>query len=122
MEIAHYKVVDSQGKPKSVIISWADFLIIKERLSLDQEGETSRYAPPSENNVNTEQIDEAAESLEDSVGERPDKTADHVDGGDFKPLADLGIKLPEAIQRKTVAKAESKKDEVDGIKLGKRIR
>ena len=111
MDIAYYTVVNDSGKPISAIIKWEDFLEIKERLGITSQSLYEQYEAQSSD------AKEAAK-----IENLPEKTAEHVEGGDFEPLKNLGIKLPEAIQKKMPLDQEEEEDIIDGIKLGKRIR
>ena len=114
MEIPHQVVIDKEGQPQSVIISWEHFQEIKSLLEEEESTPAQQSAFKS--------IAEM-ESFSDDL---PEKTADHVEGGDYKSLRDLGVKLPTAKKRKKSADVD---DEVanpdvaiDGVRLGKRIR
>lgn len=121
MEIPHYIVVDEKGKPQSVIIGWEQFQEIKAVLGAG----ASHYIPvPPVLSTPSAPKEEAASVSPQSFADLPEKTADHVEGGDYKTLKDLGVKLPEAKKRKMVAEDDRQEedDAIDGIKIGKRIR
>lgn len=125
MEIPHYIVVDEKGKPQSVIIGWDQFQEIKAALGVGSA--QSIAVPPAPSSAPMASLaakEEVPYGKTRSFDDLPEKTADHVKGGDFKSLKDLGVKLPEAKKRKMVAEddREEEEDVVDGIKIGKRIR
>lgn len=99
MKIPHQTVVDDEGKPVSVLLDWDTFQALKPHIeSLLEAQEQAKQVP------------------------LPDKTADHVEGGDYKSLKDLGIKLPTAKKMRTQAADETSDTSEAQPKKMRRIR
>jgi len=106
MNIDYQTVINQEGEPQSVLISWEQFQEICERLSAltdDQQQEEKTYV------------------------EGTDAPVEYKQGGDYKKLSDLGVNLPNNLKRRTesvdgpyVPPVEV--DEEPQIRIGKRIR
>ena len=120
MKLDYQIVVDQQGTPQSALIDWAQFQQIIQLLQqMKGASVAAEIAPPAE--PVTEAAPAPVAEPEVMKAERP---ADHVAGGDYKPLSDLGVRLPEAIQHKYESEDQPymEKPAEPTVKYGRRIR
>lgn len=121
MKIDYQIVVDQDGKPQSALLSWEDFQEIRNRLNIGVPVVTESIEP-----LQVPTAEEPVESEEEEL-EISDPPVEYREGGDYKPLKQLGVDLPKVLKRKVIPtdtpvipqEEEVKEPE---IKIGKRIR
>lgn len=115
MEVDYQIVVDQSGSPKSVLISWDDFQEIQTRLK-KANSVTNEQQPAEQEKQDSSEEKESVEYTADPT--------EYKAGGDYKPLASIGVDLPKALKRTVVPtdRPEIPDEEVHEIKIGKRIR
>lgn len=130
MKIPHHMIMDQDGNTVGVVLSVDKFREIQSLLG-DRSSENSFIPSSSASHVSDNAAMPASEATE-AKADLPEKTAEHVEGGDFKPLNEIGITLPKAKKRKLSADEDEegyeteeekrKREAIDGIRIGKRIK
>ena len=119
MKVDYQIVVDQEGNPKSALIDWDDFLEIQTLLKMGVSTVKDHSEP-----LHTE-TDTQSEPVTQESTEYTETPTEYKDGGDYKPLAEIGVGLPKALKREVLPadKPVIPKDETEHeIKIGKRIR